>query len=91
MILVAGNVNETVVVPVVGSAFVGSVESGGRFCVCAFWQEFGFSRHEDFLNFLQRDFINVLSVRFANINAVINCIGVQHNNHPSLSSRLIVS
>jgi hypothetical protein len=67
--LAARNKNQTMVVPVVGSAFGGSLESGGRFCVGAFGRNLASVAMKmlSHLIYLKKiNFINfVLSMRFA--------------------------
>jgi hypothetical protein len=78
-IMVARNPNEDMAAPMVGFAFGGSLESGGRFCVGAFGRNQVSVAVEMFshLTSFTTNFINfVLSLRFA--NAAINCITVQH-------------
>jgi hypothetical protein len=78
--LVARNLNEAVVAPVVGSG--GSLESGGRFCVGAFGRNLAsvvLKMFSHLIYFIKNFYKLCTFSAICKHNAAINCITVEHN------------
>jgi hypothetical protein len=80
--LVARNASEAMVLPMVGSTFKESLESGSRFYVGAFGSNLAsaaMKMFSHFINFKNKFYKFCTLSAICKNNTAINCITVQHN------------